>query len=113
MATENDTTTTETEQEDVRVSLKQVGIRIAEVTGNPVGEEMKKLRAYVRSHFDDLQGEYNWPQEEKANRDSNRYAPMSEECAEHLFQAKAAKYFEQDEDTEDTEDTEVEETEES
>lgn len=111
MATENDTTTTD-EQVDERVSLKQVGIRIAEVTGNPVGEEMKKLRAYVRSHFDDLQDQFEWPQEEKANRDSNRYAPMSEECAEHLFQAKAAKYLEPDEtDEEQDEDTEQEQDE--
>lgn len=42
----------------------------------------KILRSAIRSNYSHLQSEFNWPPEEKENRDGNRYPPMPAALAE-------------------------------
>lgn len=42
----------------------------------------KILRSAIRSNYDHLRVTFNWPPEEKENRDGNRYPPMPEALAQ-------------------------------
>lgn len=44
----------------------------------------KILRSAIRSNFPHLQATYNWPSEQKANRDGNRYEPMPASLAHEI-----------------------------
>lgn len=44
----------------------------------------KILRSSIRSNFDHLRVTFNWPPEEKDNRDGNRYPPMPESLAREI-----------------------------
>jgi hypothetical protein len=41
----------------------------------------KILRSSIRSNYSHLQATFNWPPEEKENRDGNRYPPMPDSLA--------------------------------
>lgn len=64
------------------VRLSDVIVKFATKRGlSDTTKAGKILRSAIRSNYAHLQSEFNWPPEEKENRDGNRYPPMPESLA--------------------------------
>lgn len=68
------------------MTVAQVAHAIAKIKNTDAKVEAKKLRGYIRANFDTIKNEWGAIDEiGKANRDGNRYPPMSRELADTLI----------------------------
>lgn len=81
-------------------TLSQVSAKAAELSGTDATVCGKKIRARIRTNFDDLKEVWTGLEDAKENRDGNRYPPMPAPVAQTLLKPFRASAQEDDEDEE-------------
>jgi len=81
-------------------TLSQVAATAAELSGTDATVCGKKIRARIRSNFDDYAEIWDGLDEAKENRDGNRYPPMGEAMREKLLVPFRASSQDDEEDEE-------------
>lgn len=67
------------------VTLSSVVNTIATSNKQDSAAVAKRVRSYIRGHFDDLSGDWKSLADAKDNRDGNRYPPMPKGVADALI----------------------------
>lgn len=82
-------------------TLSQVTAKAAELSGQDATVCGKKIRARIRSNFDDYAEVWEGLTEAKENRDGNRYPPMPAKMVSTLLKPFKASAQEDEEDEDD------------